>query len=324
MKLSAAVRLACLVGIAAFGAQNAAAQTVAEEPAVPTPNQALTVDNVGANLSPERRKALEDTARLIAESSKNSVNSGMGRRIAESTAKMARRADDIADAALATDRSKVLEFLGVDPKGESSIYYFVSYEMPLEVLRAYVVEAMWSGGTLVFRGIPPGKDMRTFITGDLRELIYGKGASASLSIDPRLFDGYKITTVPTIVYTEERKNFICSGVNPKAFKYKEQTLSYDTCPPVDESKYWKITGAVTTDFALREFINAGATRAQVHLDALALGFATGTVAPKSQQPYKGDWKDAITPEELMAVKAAVETAKQAGSKIPEVLQQSAK
>ena len=325
MKLAYRVRIGAftvLAAIATFGAATASAQETAPAPA--TSNRALTTENVGNGLTPERKKAVEDMARTISENAQNAAHSAVGRSIAEASAKVARRADDIADKALSADREKVLKFLGIDPAGESSIYYFVSYEMPLEVLRAYVIEAMWSGGTLVFRGIPPGRDMRQFITKDLRELIYGKGASAALSIDPRLFDGYKITTVPTIVYTEERKNFMCTGVNPKSFKYEEKTLSYDTCPPVDESKYWKITGAVTTDFALREFINAGATHAQVHLDALAKGFATGTVAPKAQQAFAGEWKDAISPEELMAVKSAIETARSAGSKAPGAPEPAAK
>jgi type-F conjugative transfer system pilin assembly protein TrbC len=212
-----------------------------------------------------------------------------------------------------------LKFLGIDPEGESSLYYFVSFEMPLDLLRSYVVEAMWAGGTLVFRGIPPGKEMREFITKDLRELIYGKGSSAAISIDPRLFDAYAITTVPTIVSTVDRRNFVCKGVNPKSFKYGKKTLSYDTCPAMDESKYWKITGAVTTDFALREFIKAGAKHAQVNLDALAKGFATGTVAPKNQQAFSGEWKEALTPEELMSVQTAIDTARGTGSQVPDAL-----
>lgn len=258
-------------------------------------------------------------ARTITENAQNSRDSAVGRNFAEAGAQVARRVDDIADSALATDRDKVLKFLGIDPAGESSLYYFVSYEMPLELLRSYVVEAMWAGGTLVFKGIPPGREMRDFITKDLRELIYGKGSAASLSIDPRLFDAYAIDSVPAIVSTVDRKNFLCKGVNPKAFKYGDKTLSYDTCPPVDESKYWKITGAVTSDFALREFIKAGATHAQVNLDALAKGFATGTMPAKNQQGFSGEWKDAVSPEELMAVQAAIDTARGTSSGVPEAL-----
>jgi len=305
------------IAAAVAGALTVATAAIAQE----TPNRALTVDNVGQGMSKERLSALEETARVIAENAQKASSTAAGRRVAETIApSLARRADDIADSAIASDRDKVLRFLGIDPKGDSSIYYFVSYEMPIEVLRSYVIEAMWSGGTLVFRGVPPGRELRDFITVDLRNLIYGKGRSAALSIDPRLFDGYKVTTVPTIVYTEERKNFVCMGVNPKPFKYEEKNYTYDTCPPVDESKYWKIGGAVTTDFALREFVNAGAKGAQRHLDALAKGYATGTVPPKNQQAFSGEWKDAISPEDLMAVRSAIETAKQAGSKVPEALQ----
>jgi type-F conjugative transfer system pilin assembly protein TrbC len=324
MKLVQGVRVAALVGLSLLVGFPAVAQEKSPTVAQEKPNRALTIENVGSNLSAERIKALEETARTIAENSQNSANTAIGRRIAEASVSMARRVDDIADATLTSDRDRVLRFLGIDPAGRSSVYYFVSYEMPIEVLRAYVIDAMWSGGTLVFRGIPKGRDMMDFITKDLRELIYGKGASASLSIDPRLFDGYKITTVPTIVYTEERKNFMCTGVNPKPFTYENEKHTYDTCPPVDETKYWKIAGAVTTDFALREFINAGGKGAQVHLDALAKGFATGTVAPKNQQAFTGEWKAAITPEELLSVKAAVDLARQVGSKVPEALKPSPK
>lgn len=316
MNLPPTVRRIVLLSLVALSVSNAVAQV--------TPSQALTTDNVGSSLTPERKKALEDTARLIAESASNALNTPVARRVSEVGAQMARRADDIADATLSQDREKVLKFLGIDPNEEKNLYYFVSFEMPIEVLRAYVVEAMWAGGTLIFRGPPPGRDLGKFMTEDLRSLIYGKGASASISLDPRLFDGYKITTVPTIVYTEDRKNFMCMGVNPKSFQHEGQTLSYDTCPPVDESKYWKISGAVTTDFALREFINAGAKGAQINLDALAKGFATGTVAPRNQQPFTGDWQDVITPDEKRAAESAIETAKQMGTKVKGALEQPAK
>ena len=62
----------------------------------------------------------------------------------------------------------------------------------------------------------------------------------------------------------------------------------------------RVTGAVTSDYALREFADVGAQPARAHLAALAKGMATGARAPKAQQPFEGDWKAAITPEEMMA------------------------
>lgn len=308
MKLSKKIKFSALAALAAVACQLSIAKD--------TPNRALTLDNIGSGLAEEQRKAAEALARTISDSARGAGDTLVGKRVAETAQTMARRADDIANASLATDRDKVLRFLGLDPVGESAIYYFVSYEMPLEVLRSYVIEAMWTGGTLIFRGVPKGRELKDFITTDLRALVYGKGSSAAISIDPRLFDAYKIAIVPSIVYTEERKNFLCVGVSPKAFEYDDKTYHYDTCPPVDEAKYWKITGAVTSDFALREFINAGAAKAAPYLEALAKGFATGTVAPKNQPPFAGEWKDAISPEELMAVRDAVEVARNIGSGIP--------
>ena len=275
---------------------------------------AQTLKQFGQNLTPEQKKSAEAAGRAITQEVLKASRGPQLKPQQEMAAQAARRADDIADAALAKDRADIQRFLGIDPNGQSSLYFFVSSTMPIEMLRAYVIEAMWSGGTLVFRGVPPGMDIKDFITKYLSELIYGKGASASIAIDPRLFEAYNVTVAPTVVYTEERRNFECQGVGQRAFRSQGRELTYETCPPIDESKYWKLSGAVTADYALHEFINAGAKGAQPYLDALAKGFATGERPPKSQVPFAGDWKQAITPEDLKRVQDAVETAKSTGAK----------
>jgi len=212
---------------------------------------------------------------------------------------------------MATDRKNILEFLGLNPEGETSLYYFVSWSMPIEVLRSYAVEAMWSGGTLVFKGIPPDMDLKTYVTSRLNDLVYGKGASASISIDPRLYDAYGIKVVPAIVYTEDRKNFSCTGIVTKTLVVEKQEIPLYSCPPIDPAKYWKISGAVTTDFALRLMIESGATGAKPYLAALAKGFAVGEKPPKIQQAFTGEWKAVVTPEDMRqidAAKAAIEAA----------------
>lgn len=314
LKLKAISR-AALITLALAGGV-AWAEDAPKAPAEKTPNRALTLDNVGGGLTPEQRKQAEETARLISSSAQSSLQDKKAQEIAAAAQTMARRVDDIADRTLAEDREKVLKFLGINPNGDSALYYFVSFEMPIEVLRSYVVEAMWAGGTLVFRGVPPDRDFKDFLTKDLQSLVYGKGASASLSIDPRLFDAYQVTAVPTIVYTEDRRNLQCRGMNPKEFDYQKSTHTYDTCPPVPDDKYWKMSGAVTSDYALREFISHGAKRAQPFHDALAKGLAMGMAAPKGQQPFSGEWKPAVTPEELMSIQQAIETAKKMGTGVP--------
>lgn len=215
-----------------------------------------------------------------------------------------RRADDIADAVIAAERDKVMKFLGIDPASDSTLYYFVSWSMPLEMLRSYAVEAMWAGGTLVIKGVPPGKELGSFIVDDLRKLVYGKGAAANISIDPRLFDAYDIKTVPTIVFTTVRDNMQCQGINPVPFEVEGKTYTYDTCPPIDPSKYWKITGAVTTNYALQTFIDDGAKQAERHLSALSRGWAGQPAPAKGQVPFTGEWKDVLSPAEQAAAQEA--------------------
>lgn len=215
-----------------------------------------------------------------------------------------RKFDDIADEALSGERKKVLDFLGVDPEAETGLYFLVSWSMPLDLLRSYVIEAMWSGASLIFKGVPPGKELGKFIVNDLRELVYGKGAAVSVSIDPRIFDAYQISTVPAIVFTTQKENMQCQGVNPVEVKVGNEIATYDTCPPLDPDTYWKVTGGVTTSYALQEFINNGANSARPYLTALSKGFANGTLPKKEQQLFTGAWKDAISPSELIAAKEA--------------------
>ncbi|MNR71713.1 Type-F conjugative transfer system pilin assembly protein [compost metagenome] len=243
--------------------------------------------------------------------------------LAASMANVKRRADDIANAAAAADRSKVLKFLGLDPEGSTSLYFFVSWSMPLSMLRSYAIEAMWAGGTLVFRGLPPGRDFNAFLGEDVQQLTYGKGAAAAVSIDPRLYDAYKITAVPSIVLTTVRADLQCVGINPVSFKYRGQDLSYDTCPQLDESKYFKMSGGVTTNYALQAFVDDGVTEAKPYLKALARGFATGQVPGKEQQPFSGKWEDVLSPSERLAIEEGVRqamTAAQRGEGVSKPLQ----
>jgi type-F conjugative transfer system pilin assembly protein TrbC len=290
--------------VLAFAAGAALAETSRTTPApraMPAPRAALTEEQI---------RAAQASAGEIVEQSLRAAQQGLERYrdLGESAR---RRADDIADTALAQSRQEVLDFLGIDARANASLYYFVSYNMPLPMLRAYAVEAMWAGGTLVLRGVPPGKTLAKFVTEDLRELVYDKGAAAAISIDPRLFDAYQVKLVPAIVFTTERSNFECAGRNPVPFVHRGQSLSYDTCPPVDPSRYWKMTGAVTTDYALREFVDAGAEGARAHLTALAKGLATGEGTPKLQQPFAGAWKSALSPDDVMAASRGAQTAGQA-------------
>jgi len=199
------------------------------------PNVPSTVSPAQASgaqpITEERIRAAQDSARDIVANTLERANEAL-EQYREFGEQQRRRADDIADKTLAESRKEVLDFLGIDAEGQTSLYYFVSYNMPLSMLRAYALEAMWAGGTLVLRGVPPGKTLAQFVTEDLRELVHDKGAAAAISVDPRLFDAYQVKLVPSIVLTTERSNFECTGRNPTPFTYKRQRLSYDRCPPI--------------------------------------------------------------------------------------------
>jgi type-F conjugative transfer system pilin assembly protein TrbC len=252
-------------------------------------------------LTPAELAHAQQAGELITRSSLNALQGDQAKQFAGQAATMARRVDDIADQSIGTQRDDVLKFLGINPQAGSSMYYFVSWSMPLEMLRSYAAEAMWTGGFLVFRGIPADMGLKDFILGDLKQLVYGKGASAAISLDPRLFDAYEVKVVPTIVFTSTRANMSCDVARSFVGDNK-QNLQYKACPPVDQEKYWKISGAVTSDYALREFIADGAPGADTYLEALKKGQAAGEQTPVLQQGFKGEWKDALTPADVQAMK----------------------
>lgn len=269
----------------------------------------VTRETVGSDLSPEERKRLEELATAITDKSLQRYQDE-GKRFEQSALQMKRRVDDIADEALAGQREKVLKFLGINPQANNALFYFVSFSMPIEMIRSYVLEAMWSGGTVVVRGVPKDHTLKQFLTEDLRQLIYGKGAAANISLDPRLFEAYDVKVVPAIVYTEDRSQLDCRGVETRTVKSPEGVdISYEACPPLEPSRFWKMAGAVTSDHALRSFIEKGAAGAKPFHDALRKGAAPGLVIPREQQAFKGEWKEAISPDDLMANKRAIDEAK---------------
>lgn len=293
-------------------------------PTLPASASVVLPPDLGSKLSSQAYQNAQQLGEELAHKALANLDSPQGRQFQAQAAPLARKADEIADAAVAKDRDKVLQFVGIDPKTPSGLYYMVSWSMPLEMLRAYAAEAMWDGGVLVFKGIPEGMDLNTYIHKNMSKLVYGKGASAVISIDPRLFEAYDIKTVPTIVLTTDRNQLTCNTQSGSVV-LDGQTYPYNTCAPLDTNKYWKIEGAVTSDFALREFQKAGAGQAQMYLDALARAGGGGQMAPREQQPFTGDWKDAISPADLQATQDAIAKLQsaQGGGSLTDSLQKAA-
>lgn len=251
-------------------------------------------------LTPAQRQGLRDAQHILKATPliPKATGSVISQRWAQSLGK---RGMGIADASLAANRAKVLKFLGFKPQDADRLFYFVSFSMPKSMLRAYAQQAMWDGGILVFRGPLPHVGLAQFITKDLNQLIGGKGAAATITIDPRMYDVYHITTAPTIVYSTVPENRICKQVHLKSFTYHKKKWTYPVCDQVNKKQYWKIEGAVTSAWALRQFKQAGAPGVEHYIQALAKSGLGSADSGKKQEPFKGHWANAATPAQLTAI-----------------------
>ena len=234
-------------------------------------------------------------AALVYQMQSDAERAAASPQIQSDVKRVSRAAETIANPAMQRSRDRLLRFLGINPQGSTQLYIFVSWSMPLPMLRAYEIESMWTGAPLVFRGIPKGATLRTFIVKDLRELVWGKGAGADISIDPRLFDLYHVTTVPTIVLSKRIERMSCAiGVTFSAGK--EGTLEYDRCSRMNPDRFIKVEGAVTTAYALREFERNGWPQAHQYLVALRKGYTHGVPASPTQPPFAGKWSTVRFPK----------------------------
>lgn len=284
---------------ASASAEQAPARTSEVLPGVDLPA------HIAETISPEQLKKAQEIGSTVVKDILDAYRTKATESDRQIAQDARRRADSIADEALQAERDAVLEFLGLDPASETGLYVFVSWSMPLETLRSYAIEAMWSGATLVFKGIPEGEEPAQFITQKLRHLVYGKGASANISIDPRLFDAYQVSAVPTLVFTTVQQDLQCQGVERVEMSFPNGVKShYDKCPALPDDSYWKMSGAVTTNYALQTFVDDGAKGAAPYLRALARGFAEGKTPGREQRGFAGEWKDVLSPSEQMAAQEA--------------------
>lgn len=289
--------LACAISLGMSSGANA--QQSSNKPFITSPQEAMRY------ISPEDLQKYKDIANRAKDVSEQAPKSDLGKEAATTGQYLRERSLQIADQAMQKDRDDLMRFLGLDPSSSSSLFFFVSTEMPEEMLRAYAIEAMWSGGTLVFRGSPEDKPLMDFITKDLLRILPGKIDTGSISIDPRLYDTFNVQAVPKIVFTVDTESINCSGDEFKYVNANGKSLKYQKCQPPDPSTYVSISGAVTTDYALRSFIGAGFAQAQYNLDALAKGLSSGVrLGNKEQTPFKGQWESFVTPEEIRAANSS--------------------
>ncbi|MDA0910100.1 MAG: type-F conjugative transfer system pilin assembly protein TrbC [Proteobacteria bacterium] len=136
-------------------------------------------------------------------------------------------------------------------KKTTKIYYFISFSMPESLIKAYLLDAIWTGGSVIIKGILPKYDnIYKFVGDKLKPLVYGN-QMAAIEINPNLFEMYNITKVPSIVVTQNNKLSGCNPLNDTGFSATE------TCAQLPEKSYYKISGNIDTTQQLETIRDAG-------------------------------------------------------------------
>lgn len=88
--------------------------------------------------------------------------------------------------------------------GRQGKWVFVSLALPETELKAAALEALESSATLVFRGVPPDRDI-TALTVPLTRLAQDIKRLPPTVVDPTLFTRFDVNAVPTLVSVDENK-----------------------------------------------------------------------------------------------------------------------
>jgi conjugal transfer pilus assembly protein TrbC len=126
---------------------------------------------------------------------------------------------------------------------------FASTAMPEESLKRMIADVSAAGGTVVFRGFLP--DGSKSFMAQLQKLVSTQ-QSAHVKIDPRLFRAFEIEDVPAYVAL------------PSSFPLCDTPDCTSSPPDFD-----KISGNVTTAYALQTFADGAGPGAAVARTALA-------------------------------------------------------
>jgi type-F conjugative transfer system pilin assembly protein TrbC len=203
---------------------------------------------------------------------------------------------------LVSQRSQILRLLGVPANKTGYVYYFVSTSMPTALLKAYARDAIWDGGMLVFRGIVPGHGIGWFLRHVMLKLkhVTVDGSTPTVTIDPNLYDAYGVRLVPAIVYSAMQPWETCAQTIPATLVTGGKTVRYHRCAPEGAKSYWKVSGAVSTWYALSRFHAVGAPGTGRLLRAMRAG-----AIPAGSRHEAGLTRPAPGPGNLAGVLAAI-------------------
>lgn len=163
---------------------------------------------------------------------------------------------------------------GTLPGHQGKLYFFVSRSMPAAMLRAYALDALYTGATLVTLGIRKGDTIKEYVEEAVNEFNNVEGQIlAGMEVNPNLFDMFGIKVVPSVVWTNrvglEDIGSGCQNLPDGVAVPQLQMAGPDdkillvdkpTCAPAATSSYYKLTGALKLPYVLDRFEQAGLSR----------------------------------------------------------------
>lgn len=211
---------------------------------------------------------------------------------------------------------------GSMPGGSGKLYFFVSRSMPESLLRAYSVAAMYTGADLIVKGVRKGDTIKEYFEEVISNFNNADGLLlAGMQVNPNLYDMFNVTVVPAVVWTNriglDDVGSGCQNLPDDAPVQKltlqgpddePVTVDKPTCAQVPASSFYKISGALTLEYVLERFQEAGAPK--VAMDKLRKSLAErhsnvndGTVRQSignGMAPITGDVKLDMLPKEVLA------------------------
>lgn len=254
-------------------------------------------------LSEEDKRRIMDDAMKMRQLAETAGTTPEGKRAQDWAKKSKRRMDQLASESAESDRKKMRAAVGLAEDEPSGLFYLLSWSMPIEMLRAYVLEAHWGGGQVVFRGVPPDKSLVEHVTKDYVQLSrQGVGLDAPVTMDPRMFDMFAVDAVPAIVLVDNMGELECVSMAPTPVRGNAKATIRKCEAPA--TSWWKVTGGVTTIYALERMADAGSKAAALRKEKF-IAAASGKPQARtgadgtSLQPYAGKWEQAVTESDLI-------------------------
>lgn len=152
----------------------------------------------------------------------------------------------------------LLDSLGLGGTDQNELYVFVTWSMGEKLIGQYVRDAAATGAKVVVKGVPKDvSSMTEFLQKYVHKHVKGDMGYSDIVLDPTLFDSYGVELLPSIVFAPSI-NTVCQESVLVEKRYIDKSYEVSQCAPEPNGSFYKITGAVSVDYALGKFLENGA------------------------------------------------------------------